>query len=155
MLPLCCETFFLSSIDRELESTLDKGTVLRICRYVDDFLVILATDFNVAYDDTVQSVLCCFTHELPVNNRLQFLDKYNVLWRTLVLDICQEQRELLPYGLTHSKTVKRAICSLCLESALTKSCEYMLETSFIAQIDRLKNAGFPRCVLSAVSESLL
>nr|XP_037287876.1 uncharacterized protein LOC119180841 [Rhipicephalus microplus] len=163
--PVLCN-IFLSSIDRDLESTFDKGTVLQIFRYVDDFLVVLAADFNLTYDNTVQSVLCyfknlgkglSFTHEVPLNNSLQFLDinirccDGNVCW----MYSPRAKKELLPYNSSHSKTVKRAIGSLCLESALTKSCEHMLETSFTAQIERLKNAGFPSSVLSAVAETLL
>lgn len=65
------------------------------------------------------------------------------------------KKELLPYESAHSKTVKRAIASLCLESALLKSCAHMAEASFNNQIERLRMAGFPCSVVCSVAETLL
>ncbi|XP_049516394.1 uncharacterized protein LOC125942482 [Dermacentor silvarum] len=102
---------------------------------------------------------CCldFTFELAKDNSLQFLD----------LDITltdegscwmyrpRAHKELVPYESTHSKTVKRAIATMCLESALKKSCCHKAQGSFDEQILKLRKAGFPCSVLSAVSEALL
>lgn len=163
--PVLCD-IFLSCIDRDLESTIDNGSVLQIFRYVDDLLVILGTDSNSTYGSTVSSVLSLFktlgkglnfTHEQATNSCLQFLD-INI--KCLEGQVCwmyspRAKKDLLPYMSAHSKTIKRAIGTLCLESALTKSCVHMVETSFKIQVKRLQNAGFPSAVVCAVAETLL
>lgn len=98
-----------------------------------------------------------FTHELPDDGVLQFLD--------LKLTLCDShvcwcfspraKKELLPFGSAHSKTVKRGIAMLSLGSALRKSCPHLMKSSFSAQLDRLKVAGFPSSILYAVAECLL
>ncbi|CAN7996634.1 unnamed protein product [Ixodes hexagonus] len=65
------------------------------------------------------------------------------------------QKGLLPYDSAHSKTVKRAIASLCLGSALRKSCPHSMHSSFNDEVARLKSAGFPCTVITAVAETLL
>lgn len=67
----------------------------------------------------------------------------------------RSRKELLPYDSAHSKLVKRAIASLCLESALRKSCAHMTQSSFEHQVKRLLLAGFPVSVVNAVAETLL
>ncbi|CAN7937266.1 unnamed protein product [Ixodes hexagonus] len=65
------------------------------------------------------------------------------------------QKGLLPYDSAHSKTVKRAIASLYLGSALRKSRPHSMHSSFNDQAARLKSAGFPCTVITAVAETLL
>lgn len=98
-----------------------------------------------------------FTNELPKDSTLQFLD----LNLTLLSDhVCcayipRGKKELLQYDSAHSKTVKRGIALLCLESALRKSCVHMMQASFRNQLERLLRAGYPQSVLNSVIESLL
>ncbi|KAM7313425.1 uncharacterized protein ISCGN_003290 [Ixodes scapularis] len=163
--PVICN-IFLSAVDRELNRVLDADNVLKVFRYVDDFLVLLKTNTPVTHCDTVQSILSAFkqhgkglffTHELPDNNHLQFLDinitinERRVCWMYRP----RARKELLPFDSAHSKTVKRAIATSCLESALLKSCDHQADASFKYQISRLELAGFPCSVLVSVAETAL
>lgn len=40
MAPVLCNMFFLSAVDRRLHSTFNGSKVLKVFRYVDDFLVV-------------------------------------------------------------------------------------------------------------------
>lgn len=62
---------------------------------------------------------------------------------------------LPPFESAHSKTVKRAIALMCLESSIQKCCTHRMQTSFDSQVSRLLDAGYPRSLLSAESEALL
>ncbi|KAH9376179.1 hypothetical protein HPB48_017171 [Haemaphysalis longicornis] len=55
----------------------------------------------------------------------------------------------------HSKTVKRAVATTALLSALKKSCPHQMATSFERQASRLQNAGYPKSLLKPVCETLL
>ena len=98
-----------------------------------------------------------FTNELPKYNSLQFLD----LKLTILSDhVCcaylpRCKKELLQYDSAHSKTLKRGIALGCLELALRRSCEHVMQDSFGNQLQRLSKAGFPRSVIGSVVESLL
>lgn len=99
----------------------------------------------------------CFPHELPEHSVVQFLD--------LKITFCGRhafwgyylgaKKRLLPFDLAHSKTIKRAVVLMCLESALRKSCLHRTLPSFENQGCCLLHSGFPNSVLIAVSETLL
>ncbi|XP_065288624.1 uncharacterized protein [Dermacentor albipictus] len=163
--PILCD-IFLAKVDRFLDRSFLGGFVLKVFRYVDDFLVLLKKQTAFTYLSTVGEVLNAFdkhalglnfTHELPDANALQFLDlrltfdENHVCWGYFP----RAKKDLLPYDSAHSKTVKRAIASHCLESSLQKSCPHLMQTSFENQASRLVAAGFPHSVLIAVSETLL
>ncbi|XP_077541148.1 uncharacterized protein LOC144153370 [Haemaphysalis longicornis] len=159
-------TIFLSSFDRRLQEEVSKDAVLRIFRYVDDYLICLSKQELLTYHESVEQVLgsvrevggsLSFTHELQTGQKLRFLDldlciaKNHVCW----MYCPRATKGLLPFESAHSKTVKRAIAILCLEGALVKSCVHRMEASFDAQLSRLEEAGYPRPLLSVVSESIL
>lgn len=64
------------------------------------------------------------------------------------------KKALLPYSSSHSKLLKRGTGSLCLPNALKKSCVHTAQRSFHQQENRLKEAGYPSAVLSAVAEKM-
>uniref|UniRef100_A0A224Z9U5 Tick transposon n=1 Tax=Rhipicephalus zambeziensis TaxID=60191 RepID=A0A224Z9U5_9ACAR len=157
-------SIFLASVDRSLDYVFNDSNVLKVFRYVDDFIVFLTvtTDYRV----TVNGILndfkqhgqgLVFTHELPENNILQALD--------LRLEVCDRhvcwayspraKKELVSFQSAHSKVVKRGIVSSCMESALKKSCEHKMQESFDNQVSRLSAAGYPMSLLTAVAESLI
>lgn len=98
-----------------------------------------------------------FTLELIKNSRLQFLDlclsfeENHVCWQYLP----RSRKPILPFSSRHSKVIKNGIAYSALKSALHKSCEHGIERSFLTQIQRLLQAGYPNCVLSSCSERLL
>lgn len=98
-----------------------------------------------------------FTCELANDSCLQFLDLKITLkdagfcWKYQP----RAQKKLLPFDSKQSKTVKRAIALMCLESSLRKSCCHMAQESFHDQVAKLKQAGFPQIVVSSVAEALL
>lgn len=59
--------------------------------------------------------------------------------------------------LSHGKEelVKRGIANLCLKNSLVKSCVHMMRFSFMDQVNRLINAGYPTYLLTSVAEGLL
>lgn len=163
--PTLCN-IFLAAIDRSLNHVFNNQGVLKAFRYVDDFLIVLSKQKTLTPTHSVNSILNLFkrygkglnfTHELPTNGTLQFLDLnlqlglHHICWHYAP----RAQKGLLPYDSAHSKIVKRAIVSSCLESSLTKSCPHAMHTSFHNQIKRLLSAGFPCEVISAVAENLL
>nr|XP_054933026.1 uncharacterized protein LOC126542008 [Dermacentor andersoni] len=163
--PVLCN-IFLAGIDRALSKVFDGGNVLKVYRYVDDFLILLTERSPLTYSHTVQGILTDFkqqgkgldfTFELAKDNSLQFLDLNITLTDegSCWMYRPRARKEVLPYESTHSKTVKRAIATMCLESALKKSCCHKAQASFDDQILKLRKAGFPCLALSAVSEALL
>ena len=157
---------FLAEVDEGLDRAMQGVNVLRTFRYVDDFLIILGKEQGVSLQQRVSVVLdafinggkgLTFTFETPVDNGLQFLD--------IFLNVCDKhvcwmyrprvRKEFLPFDSAHSKTVKRAIASACLDSALKKSCMHTMKESFDLQISRLTAAGFPRTVVASVVEAML
>lgn len=142
------------------------ATRLFVFRYVDDFLVRLKKRPTNTYEDAIAEVLSVFrchgkgltiTHELTKDNRIQFLDiaitfcDNHVCWKYKP----RSQKDLLPYDSAHSKTIKRAIASQCIMSALKNSCPHKAQESFEAQITRLNQAGFPQSVVPSAAQALL
>lgn len=133
---------------------------------MDDFLIILTKEGSVNFDEAVDQILSLFrqhgkglefTSELPNGNHLQFLDLQIVFCAN---QVCwgyapRTKKALLPYDSCHSKLVKRGIASLCLESAVRKSCIHKMQSSFDNQLVRLASAGFPGSLVTGVAESLL
>lgn len=64
-------------------------------------------------------------------------------------------KPLLNYKSGHTKLVKNAIALSCFTSALKKTCTHLVESSFSAQVKKLRQAGFPRDVLIKVCEKLI
>lgn len=74
---------YLASVDRKLEASVSQLGVLRIVRYVDDYLLIVSANNNVNFDQKVSDIIDMFygasdglkfTYEKPVNDTLQFLE---------------------------------------------------------------------------------
>ncbi|CAN7941637.1 unnamed protein product, partial [Ixodes hexagonus] len=164
--PVLCE-IFLEKLDRSISVALVDAPVVKICKYVDDFVVFVSTHSEERLDSLAQSILkvfssCSnhlrFTLELPVDGFLQFLDvrlSFNSAEHVCWAYTPRTKKALLPYDSAHSKLIKRGIASLCLRSALMKFCPHVLRESFELQVLRLKQSGFPPVVLEGVAESLL
>lgn len=83
VMPILCE-IFLSQVDHTLDHAfIEGGKVLHVFRFVDDFLVLLKPQAEGLYGHQVEVILdlfnrhgkgLTFTHELPTQNCLQFLD---------------------------------------------------------------------------------
>lgn len=74
---------FLASIDHDINNACGDGSVLRIFRYAGDYLVLLKEQPALTYPSMAEHVLnifrqqsksLAFTHELPIDNCLQFAD---------------------------------------------------------------------------------
>lgn len=157
---------YLSSFDQRVSDRLCEKSDYTIMRYVDDFLVIVN---GVAVEDaegTVRKVVDLFrgssdvlkfTWEVPVQNKMRFLDlelafeNSHVCWKYHP----RASKQLIPFDCAHSKLIKRAVAMTCLRAALNRSCHHAVQSSFEGQFERLKQAGFPSFVLSGVCESLL
>lgn len=104
--------------------------ITKIFGKVDDYQVLFDAAQPVKgvvnfFTDCLYNVV--ITHELPVNNVIQFLDL-----RLSLLDdhVCWEyhprdNKMLFPYHSSFSKLIKRAIENLCFSNALRKSCAEM------------------------------
>ncbi|CAN8002604.1 unnamed protein product, partial [Ixodes hexagonus] len=151
--------------DRLLQRCLDSSTVVRVFRYVDDFLVLLDTNEN-GFPINVANVLVNFktcldpleiTHELPELGSLRFLDlrlslqPRHVCWSYEP----RGKKPLLNYNSAHCKLVKRGIVNQCLKNSIFKSCPHSGLASFARQVSRLLSAGYPAHLLTSVAESLL
>lgn len=156
---------FLGHLDRCLADRLEGLHVIKIFRYVDDFLVLFdstVAKFPEAVDKLLTVFRQCFnplelTHEVPVNNALQFLDisltlsEQHVCWSYHP----RANKPLLPFHSAHSKLTKRGIASMCFKNALSRSCCHTIQTSFKEQSERLLAAGYPAAVLVSVAEGSL
>lgn len=156
---------YLAVRDKKLKERLDYQKVVRVFRYVDDFLVLLCYDeegFDNAMCSTIEVFTECLrplviTHEVPKNNFIRFLDlglycsADHVCWSYEP----RGSKPVLPYHSAHSKLVKRAIARSCFHHALVKSCIHRCETSFLIQTHRLRESGYPMALLASVAEVLL
>ncbi|XP_077519759.1 uncharacterized protein LOC144129451 [Amblyomma americanum] len=163
--PVLCE-IFLASFDRRIEASLKETGIARIFRYVDDYLILLNVPTHCAADTLINQTLTAFgslsrglkfTHERAENDRLQFLDLRLIFTDAHVCWAYQprSKKPLLNYDSAHSKLVKRGIVSLCMKSALEKSCAHNIGESFQSQIDRILSAGYPAHLVTGMSENLL
>lgn len=132
---------FLAQIDQALECVFSPHLVTKVFRYVDNFLIVCSKQSSVTHPNLVKLVLddfgclgigLTFTHEVLHKNSIQFLD---LSMKVLQGHVCwayspRSRKELLPYDSAHFELFKRAIASLCLESALRKSCAHMMQDSF-------------------------
>lgn len=156
---------FLAFHNRILQQNLDSSKIVRVFRYVDDYLVFLDSNSRT-FPTLVADVLSTFqkyldplklTHELPVEHSIRFLDLRLFLKNC---HICwsyepRAKKPLLHHSSAHSKLVKRGIAKLCLKNSLKKSCVHMTDMSFKTQTTRLVSAGYPLSILISVSECLL
>ncbi|XP_075543809.1 uncharacterized protein LOC142578296 [Dermacentor variabilis] len=119
---------YLAHHDRIIHGHLAASPVVKVCRFVDDYLIFIDCT-QPAFEPAVSEVLDFFkkeleplelTHEVPIDDSLRFLDlrlslaNKHVCW-------CFEPRSkkpLLPFNSAHSKLVKRGIIKLCFPSSL-------------------------------------
>ncbi|XP_072142758.1 uncharacterized protein [Dermacentor andersoni] len=163
--PVLCD-IFLSFVGTDISNNLCDPHVVSIYRYVDDFLVILKDVPEHELVSTVERTMTIFsnhsqglrfTKEVPSCGQLQLLDirlvfpKEGLCWMYNPRSL----KGLLPFESAHSKIVKRAIATNSLQAALTKSCIHLVSSSFSTQVQRLQQAGFPPCLISAVCETML
>lgn len=153
---------FLGRVDRSIENSLD-GAVIKVFRYVDDFLVFVKKpDFKQTITAVIQlfhksGFGLQFTHEVPSNSQLQFLDVKVYLTNT---HVCWEysprsEKPILNFNSAHSKIVKNGIAFSCLFAALSKSCFHQVSKSFLTQLTQLRMAGFPENVLCGTTKKLV
>ncbi|CAN8008485.1 unnamed protein product [Ixodes pacificus] len=97
-----------------------------------------------------------FTHELPINRCIRFLDLSLKFTSTHVCWMYQARscKGFLPSDSEHSKTVKRGLATTAIVAALQKSCPHRLERSFQTQISRLQDSGYTSTLLVPVCESI-
>ena len=99
--PLLCD-IFLSEVDQNIDNCLMGTPVLKVFRYVDNFLIVMnhTCSFNVSEVDKVLDVFkangkgLTFTHENPIGNSIQFLD-LRVTFQSIMFAgaIYQEQKK--------------------------------------------------------------
>ncbi|XP_042144719.1 uncharacterized protein LOC121834881, partial [Ixodes scapularis] len=156
---------YLAKCDRAIAERLD-DRVVKVLRYVDDYLIVLKSNDNTDVESVIASILHVFTDCSPGLNfkaettsegALQFLD---INLRCEPSHLCwayepRSKKGLLVYESAHSKTVKRAIALSSLRTSLFKSCHHRCGDSFLLQVTRLSNAGFPLGVVMGVVESLV
>ncbi|XP_042149365.1 uncharacterized protein LOC121837684, partial [Ixodes scapularis] len=155
---------YLGEVDCGIERELGGTSIIKIIRYVDDFLVFFRRSGTLeALVDTVVAVFekcgggLRFTFEVPKEGVLQYLDlslrigDSRVCWTYRP----RSKKGILDWRSAHSKVVKRGIVTSCLSSALKKSCLHTLGESFRIQTERLRKAGYPTTLLSDVASKLL
>ncbi|XP_049269018.1 uncharacterized protein LOC125757457 [Rhipicephalus sanguineus] len=166
----CCLAPVLSDLlmahfDRQLQKKLGDFTVVRVFRYVDDYLVLFQAEEN-SIEARSRQLLHLFeatldgltlTMELPTQQRLRFLDleltfgREHVCWAYSP----RSKKALLPFTSGHSKLVKRGIAVSALRNALQRSCHHKIQDSFVTQTERLNAAGFPSHMLCELATMLL
>lgn len=156
---------FLAKLDRLLQQRLSSMHVLRVFRFVDDFLVVLECDEEDLQKQSSEIISVfseclaplVITYELPVDCHLRFLDlglhfsSKHVCWEFQP----RAKKPILMFHSSHSKLVKRGIAHSSFDNALKKSCVHRMRRSFDEQVRRLTEAGYPRTLLSAVAEKML
>lgn len=135
---------FLGLIDRVLAGRLMSTNVVKVYRFVDDFLIFLRRGAS-SFDNDVRSTLAVFedclkplqiTHEVPEGNALKFLDMSlmfsdnQVCWSYAP----RIQKPLLPFSSAHTKLVKRSVATMCFSNALKKSCVHHVQSAVEAQV---------------------
>lgn len=156
---------FLAHHDRVLSERLNDFNGSKVFRFVDDYLVFLPHDVS-HFPSVVNSLLTVFstvldplklTHEVPVDNVIQFLDirltlsEQHVCWKYQP----RANKPLLPFNSSHSKLVKRGIVNLCFVNAIRRSCHHAMPSGLKEQSERLVAAGFPGTLLVSVAEKVL
>lgn len=155
---------FLAHLYRKIHDSLDKTKVLKVFRYVGDYLLILDCphhDFGAPaeqaialFSEHLQPLVV--TSELPHGAHIRFLDlnlhfaNNHICWAYTP----RAKKPLLPFGSAHSKLVKKAIASLCVKNALAKSCPHSMTASLTQQAERLSKSGYPSHLVS-VAEKVL
>ncbi|XP_064470369.1 uncharacterized protein LOC135385124 [Ornithodoros turicata] len=160
---------FLTDLDVQLSTVLPSMGVRSALRYVDDYLVVLSLEASEGVDvdlDFARRIMDAFhrggsglrfTCEVAVEGVLRFLDLSLSAQREL-LCWCyapRSRKALLPYDSAHSKIVKRGIVKSCLGAALQKSCCHKVVEAYNRQCERIREAGYPQCVLRSVCVTLL
>ncbi|XP_075539192.1 uncharacterized protein LOC142573847, partial [Dermacentor variabilis] len=120
---------YLVRVNRIMDAKLENSNVKKVYRYVDDYLVLLD----------------------PSPCGEMFFEGHQLCWAYEP----RAKKPLLPFSSGHSKLVKRGIAKSALMNALRRSCPHKCLSSFMAQVDRLKQAGFPQHIITAVAEGLL
>lgn len=155
---------YLASVDRKLTSPLSRIGVCRVLRYVDDYIVFFEAYSDVIFHSNIYlmqfSIVANglkFTHEIPVNSSLQFLDLRLLFERG---HICwtyspRTSKALLPHNSAHSKLTKRGVATLCCRSALEKSCQHRVRESLAYQVERMSKAGYPSELIWSCCERIL
>lgn len=156
---------FLSKLDNTVAGLLDSMNVVRVLRFVYDYLFFLDCNSD-ALECRAHGVLSIGkenfrplegTFELPINNSIQFLDT-NVAFQPDHACWAYQPRSsnpLLPFHSTHSKLVKWGIVNMCFKNAIKKSCDHSMATSLCQQSQRFSNSGCPVHLQISVAESLL
>ncbi|KAL3193692.1 hypothetical protein MRX96_016680 [Rhipicephalus microplus] len=121
-------------------------------KYVDDYLIVLGKVPYERVQGVVKGVLevfnrhssgLKFTHEMLVDNEIQFLD---LRLKFAKEHICfkynpRSKKGLLPFDSAHSKLIKRGIVLSACAEALDKSCPHLISESFEDQVVLQEECG--------------
>lgn len=129
-----------------------EGRVLRIFRYVDDYLVLgnytEIETFSAQVVDifTLRGGGLNFTYEMPKDKSLQFMDvqftfeEHHLCWQYSP----RMEKPLLEYTSGHSRIVKNGIVMGCLKSVLDKTCKQEWKKRLVRRSNVLKRQGTQR-----------
>lgn len=144
---------FLSKCGEDIsERLLRSEGSFKLFTHVDDFLI-----FGCSMDHSTSDVMgvlavfrsssfvLTFTHELPKEEIIQFLDlRLSLLPKHICWIYAPRSRKgIHPYYSCNLKLVKGGIASSYLEASLRKSCQHSAQESFEKEVDRLQRARFP------------
>jgi hypothetical protein len=136
-----------SEVEKDFQDEIQKG-LLRILKYVDDYLVIFHQSIDLqkiekSFDNHKLSLE--FTTELPnALNHLQFLDLLIIIKRKGICWRNQQRKAkgILPFKSNHSRAVKVGIVKGLMRTAVLNSCLHECQTSLNMQRKRLSSAGY-------------
>ncbi|XP_064470235.1 uncharacterized protein LOC135384986 [Ornithodoros turicata] len=152
----------LARLDREIAGRV-QNEVVRVFRYVDDYLVVLRHQDT---EQMMESVLTSIQEALrPLETTQERMTNGSIKFLDLSLTFTEEHacwmysprgnKPLLPFSSAHSKLVKRSIINTCFRNAINKSCPHSMSHSMHQQAIRLEKSGYPTTLLTTVAESLL
>ncbi|XP_065304288.1 uncharacterized protein [Dermacentor albipictus] len=168
---------FLARCDKAFAARVGDLGVLKVFRYVDDFLVFLdrsllvpaaSSQVDCRFDCSNPAVSCIlasfneyyrpltFTTEFPAQGNIRFLDLRLHFKAEHVCWVYEPRANKPPlrYSSAHSKLVKRSIVRSFLSCALSKSCAHLLDEGLSKQVARLEAANYPKHIIISVAEGL-
>lgn len=138
--------------------------IVKIFRFIDDYFVVFKG--AVSYQSSVFTALGTFTHHLrPLNITHELLLDNTIKLLDLKLQFSHNltcwqyepraRKPLLSFSSGHSKILKRGVVKSCILNTLKKSGPHNMQESVDTQVNRLKQAGFPKPLLTAVAHDVL
>jgi hypothetical protein len=126
-------------------------SILRMLRFVDDFIVFYRTGEDVTWlIPAMESigVTLKYTTEEPKEGKLKFLDiefdnEKGLCWEYKP----REGKRILNYKSNHSKVIKNGIVTGVLKNATKKSCNHNVCSGLERQLRNLRQSGFPEEII--------